>query len=154
MKNYITLFIILLLGRNAAVAQKNKEAVLHQLNQTIEQSATYIQAKEQRIASLEKALKKASQPAEKYDLHKQLYDEYRKFKVDSAVAYLLKNEQIAIALNDTEKQDETRILLSKLYSVKGMYVESLQLLSSIDKQRLNKTLLCDYYEKFHTYYSH
>ena len=154
MKNYITLFIILLLGRNAAVAQKNKEAVLHQLNQTIEQSATYIQAKEQRIASLEKALKKASQPAEKYDLHKQLYDEYRKFKVDSAVAYLLKNEQIAIALNDTEKQDETRILLSKLYSVKGMYVESLQLLSSIDKQRLNKTLLCDYYETFHTYYSH
>ena len=87
MKNYITLFIILLLGRNAAVAQENKEAVLHQLNQTIEQSATYIQAKEQRIASLEKALKKASQPAEKYDLHKQLYDEYRKFKVDSAVAY-------------------------------------------------------------------
>ena len=56
MKNYITLFIILLLGRNAAVAQENKEAVLHQLNQTIEQSATYIQAKEQRIASLEKAL--------------------------------------------------------------------------------------------------
>ena len=35
-----------------------------------------------------------------------------------------------------------------------MYVESLQLLSSIDKQRLNKTLLCDYYETFHTYYSH
>ena len=78
MKNYITLFIILLLGRNAAVAQESKEAVLHRLNQTIEQSATYIQAKEQRITSLEKALKKASQPAEKYDLHKQLYTEYRK----------------------------------------------------------------------------
>ena len=28
MKNYITLFIILLLGRNAAVAQESKEAVL------------------------------------------------------------------------------------------------------------------------------
>ena len=40
MKNYITLFIILLLGRNAAVAQENKEAVLHQLSQAIEQSAT------------------------------------------------------------------------------------------------------------------
>ena len=51
MKNYITLFIILLLGRNAAVAQESKEAVLHRLNQTIEQSATYIQAKEQRITS-------------------------------------------------------------------------------------------------------
>ena len=99
MKNYITLFIILLLGRNTAVAQESKEAVLHRLNQTIEQSATYIQAKEQRITSLKKALKKASQPTEKYDLHKQLYTEYRKFKVDSAVAYLLKNEQLAIALN-------------------------------------------------------
>lgn len=58
MKNYITLFIILLLGRNTAVAQESKEAVLHRLNQSIEQSATYIQAKEQRITSLKKALKK------------------------------------------------------------------------------------------------
>ena len=91
---------------------------------------------------MEKTLKKASQPAEKYDLHKQLYDEYRKFKVDSAVAYLLKNEQIAIALNDAEKQDETHILLSKLYSVKGMYVEALQLLKAIDKHRLPKESPC------------
>ena len=59
MKNYITLFIILLLGRDAAVAQESKEDVLHRLNQTIEQSATYIQAKEQRITSLKKALKKS-----------------------------------------------------------------------------------------------
>ena len=153
MKNYITLFIILLFGRNAAVAQENKEAVLHQLNQTIEQKATYIQAKEQRIASLEKALKKASQPAEKYDLHKQLYAEYQKFKVDSAVSYLLKNEQIALMLNDIAKQDETHISLSKLYSAKGMYVESLQLLSSVDKQRLDNTLLCDYYDTYHSFYS-
>lgn len=154
MKNYITLFIILLLGRNIAVGQESKEAVLHRLNQTIEQSATYIQAKEQRIASLEKALKKASQPAEKYNLHKQLYAEYRKFKADLAVAYLLKNEQIAIALNDTEKQDETRILLSKLYSVKGMYVEALQLLKAIDKHRLPKESLCEYYDSFYAFCSH
>nr|WP_315137649.1 DUF6377 domain-containing protein [uncultured Capnocytophaga sp.] len=154
MKNYITLFIILLLGRNAAVAQESKEAVLHRLNQTIEQSATYIQAKEQRITYLEKALKKASQPTEKYDLHKQLYTEYQKFKADSAVAYLLKNEQIAIALNDTEKQDETRILLSKLYSVKGMYIEALQLLKAIDKHRLPKESLCEYYDSCYALCSH
>ena len=154
MKNNITLFIILLLGRNAAVAQESKEAVLHRLNQTIEQSATYIQAKEQRITYLEKALKKASQPTEKYDLHKQLYTEYQKFKADSAVAYLLKNEQIAIALNDTEKQDETRILLSKLYSVKGMYIEALQLLKAIDKHRLPKESLCEYYDSCYALCSH
>lgn len=154
MKNYITLFIILLLGRNVAVAQESKEAVLHRLNQTIEQSATYIQAKEQRITSLKKALKKASQPTEKYDLHKQLYTEYRKFKVDSAVAYLLKNEQIAIALNDAEKQDETHILLSKLYSVKGMYIEALQLLKAIDKHRLPKKSLCEYYDSCYALCSH
>ncbi|GJH41604.1 hypothetical protein RCZ04_21540 [Capnocytophaga sp. HP1101] len=154
MKSYITLFIICLLGRNVAIAQENKEAVLHQLNQTIKQSATYIQAKEQRIASLEKVLEKTTQPTEKYNLHKQLYTEYRKFKADSAVAYLLKNEQLALQLNDLAKQDETHIFLSKLYSVKGMYVEALQLLKAIDKHRLNKELLCEYYDSFHIFYSH
>ena len=144
----------MLLGRNAAVAQESKEAVLHRLNQTIEQSATYIQAKEQRITSLQKALKKASQPTEKYDLHKQLYTEYRKFKVDSAIAYLLKNEQIANDVNDTDKLDETHILLSRLYSVKGMYVEALQLLKAIDKHRLPKESLCEYYDSFYALCSH
>ena len=153
MKNYITLFIILLLGRNAAVAQESKEKVLSQLQQTIEQSATYIKAKEERIASLEKELKKNRSAEEKYNIHKQLYAEYQKFKVDSAVSYLLKNEQIALMLNDIAKQDETHISLSKLYSAKGMYVESLQLLSSVDKQRLDNTLLCDYYDTYHSFYS-
>ena len=57
MKNYITLFILFLLGWGIIVAQESKEKVLNQLQQTIEQSATYIKAKEERIASLEKELK-------------------------------------------------------------------------------------------------
>lgn len=82
MKNYITLFILFLLGWGIIVAQESKEKVLNQLQQTIEQSATYIKAKEQRIASLEKELKKNTSAEEKYNIHKQLYAEYQKFKVE------------------------------------------------------------------------
>ena len=82
MKNYITLFILFLLGWGIIVAQESKEKVINQLQQTIEQSATYIKAKEERIASLEKELKKNTSAEEKYNIHKQLYAEYQKFKID------------------------------------------------------------------------
>ena len=152
MRNY-TFFLISLLTLGLW-AQQPKDSVLALLNKTIAQSPEYIQQKERKIAALKLQLRKASTQEAHYRLNKALYEEYYKFKADSAVAYLIRNRQIAQQLGDTARQDEVHILLSRLYSMKGMYVESLELLKNTKKQRLSREALCDYYDSYYAFYSH
>ena len=149
MKHYIT-FVATLVTLTSLSAQESRNEALHLLQQTIAKSDSYIQAKENKINHLKQTLLKNTAAAQQYLLNQQLYEEYRKFKVDSAIAYLLKNEKIATQLQEKQLKDETHIQLSKLYSVKGMYVEALQLLKNIDKEQLTNEELCKYYDSYYS----
>lgn len=149
MKHYIT-FVATLVTLTSLSAQESRNEALHLLQQTIAKSDSYIQAKENKINQLKQTLLKNTAAAQQYLLNQQLYEEYRKFKVDSAIAYLLKNEKIATQLQEKQLKDETHIQLSKLYSVKGMYVEALQLLKNIDKEQLTNEELCKYYDSYYS----
>ena len=149
MKHYIT-FVATLITLTSLSAQESRNEALHLLQETIAKSDSYIQAKENKINHLKQTLLKNTAAAQQYLLNQQLYEEYRKFKVDSAIAYLLKNEKIATQLQEKQLKDETHIQLSKLYSVKGMYVEALQLLKNIDKEQLTNEELCKYYDSYYS----
>ncbi|MDO4229462.1 MAG: DUF6377 domain-containing protein [Capnocytophaga sp.] len=137
------------------VAQQNRDSIVNYLANTIKNSKIYASKKEAKINSLKELLTDKNLPiSEKYHIHNKLYEEYQKYKVDSAVAYLLKNKEIALALNEPKLQNEVNIHLSQLYSVKGMYVEALELLNSIDRSVLNAETFPQYYDSFYSFYSH
>ncbi|MDO5105196.1 DUF6377 domain-containing protein [Capnocytophaga sp.] len=150
------LFIILIVSLLHCVsAQQSRDSVVARLQQVIKNSEQYIHKKELKINSLKEMLEDNQLPDnEAYHIHLKLYEEYRKYKVDSAVAYLLKNKEIALRLKDSVLHNEANIQLSKLYSIKGMYVEALNLLKSIDKGLLSQKMLCEYYDSFYSFYSH
>ncbi|WP_243392488.1 DUF6377 domain-containing protein [Solitalea longa] len=83
-----------------------------------------------------------------------LINEYQKFKLDSAITYVKWNLVIASQLNKIELIDESKLQLAALYSSSGRYRESESMLKSIEKKRLSKPMLADYYEANFRFYEH
>lgn len=155
MRQCVLLILFVVLCCNRVFAQQNRDSIVKYLANTIENSKIYIDRKETKINSLKEILSGKKLPvSEVYHIHLKLYEEYQKYKVDSAVTYLLKNKKIATILNEPLLQNEVNILLSRLFSIKGMYVEALDLLTSIDKSALNQKMLCEYYDSYYSFYSH
>ena len=155
MKGNFLIILLSFLCYNSLFAQQNRDSIVNHLADVIKNNKIYIDKKETKITSLREMLKDKQLPiSEVYHIHKKLYEEYQKYKVDSAVAYLLKNKDISLSINNLLLKNETDIQLSKLYSIKGMYVEALDLLMSIDKKVLNKEILCEYYDSYYSFYSH
>ncbi|MFK8303127.1 DUF6377 domain-containing protein [Capnocytophaga stomatis] len=155
MRQCVLLILFVVLCCDRTFAQQNKDSIVKYLANTIENSKIYTDRKEAKINSLKEILSDKKLPvSEVYHIHLKLYEEYQKYKVDSAVTYLLKNKKIATILNEPLLQNEVNILLSRLFSIKGMYVEALDLLTSIDKSVLNQKMLCEYYDSYYSFYSH
>lgn len=83
-----------------------------------------------------------------------MYQEYSKFKTDSAVHYMLEN----ISLSQKSENDtlliNAQLNLAWLYSTKGKYIEANDILQNIDKKKLTFDLLCSYYRTYNDFYSH
>lgn len=155
MNKNILLTLLLIFCHCFLLAQQNRDSIVNHLDNIIKNSKIYADKKETKINSLKELLTDKSLPiAEIYHIHNKLYEEYQKYRVDSAVTYLLKNKEIALLLNETALQNEVNIHLSRLYSIKGMYVEALELLKSIDRSVLNVHTFPQYYESYYSFYSH
>lgn len=111
--------------------------------------------KEEKILSLKQLLNIGNISLKQaYDIHSRLGNEYKKYKSDSAVFYILKNVSIARELGDDFLRNKAEIELAWLYSTAGLYIESKNLLDNINRVRLNARLLPDYYECYNEFCSH
>lgn len=125
------------------------------LDHIITNKHQYTQQKEQRINDLKQILNMESLSLEqKYDINHKLYDEYKKFKLDSAIHYIRINLQIANALTDSVKIYTSCLQLATLYSSSGMYLESEEILKNVHAYQLPKELLPLYYSSYCQFYEH
>jgi hypothetical protein len=148
------LIIISLLSVCGQLSAAANDSLSVRLNKLLDNNAANIQNKEQRIHNLKRVLLFGNLlPLQEYDINVRLYDEYKKYQSDSAVSYILKNQKIARQLASEELQYETTIQLASLYCARGMYIESQNLLESIDKSRLAGRLLPAYYDTYGTFCS-
>jgi cell division protein FtsB len=155
MKNGCLLVIVLLLNTMGAVQANEKDSLFIRLNKVMDNKEYYVINKEQNIRNLKQMFVIGSlSHKQKYEINLKLYAEYLKYQSDSAVHYILQNQSIAQILKEEELQYETAIRLAGLYSTKGMYIESKELLDKIDKQVLPRRLLPIYYETYNEFYSH
>lgn len=154
MKKNCLLYFLLTLFSSSAFADKNLDSLLNVLDRTIENFKTYSQIKENRLYKLKENAKQFSPfSVERYNLNCELYDEYKSYSSDSALYYLNENLLLVRKIKDKEREFETQLELSYLLSSMGMYMESSDILKSIERNTLPLRLLGKYYSCYEHVYS-
>lgn len=153
MRNNVLFFILfILIGTVFSEAKVYSE--IDDLNYTIEDKQKYTRQKEERISALEQLASKEMSLLQHYELNRNLYKEYQKFKIDSAIFYVKRNLGIAEELKNESLLNSAKIQLITLYSSSGNYRESENILKSIDKKSLSEKLIAEYYDAYYQFFSH
>lgn len=139
---------------NSLQAKNELDSLLKELDRKIEENATYIKIKEDRIEDLKKENRRPNRsPSLTYSINTSLYQEYKSYTSDSAIHYLNRNLDMAYAANDIDKINETSIHMVSLFASLGMYKEGLDIMSNVDKRRLDRPHLIEYYLTIQNIYS-
>ncbi|MFP9114360.1 DUF6377 domain-containing protein [Flavobacterium sp. RHBU_3] len=153
MKGSVVFTVIFFVLSNALFAQDLKSAKTA-LDKALSEKDKYVNSKMQRIASYMDDLKQSEGTKTEYLTNQKLYEEYRKFKIDSAIYFVRRNVVLAEQLGITDFSYRAKIQLSNLYSSKGNYLEAQALLKSIPVKRLSNDLKALYYEFYSQFYEH
>ena len=133
--NRLLLVILILFFPRIVLSQDNTTALLQELDQTITNIGQYTTHKEAQIAALKKQFNSSATETEKQILSRLLYEEYRLYKSDSALAYARKNVAIALKINDFNTTNQAYLDLASIMGTLGMYKEAIDILSTktVDK---------------------
>lgn len=149
------LFICLvILYPGVVFGQSGLDSLLNRLDAAIENHTVYQQQKEERIQALKNQLLTISpNTIEEYRLNAKLYDEYRPYICDSAIHYENRNIEVAKHLNNTALLYESELSLAFLMASTGMYLEAVDLISSIERAKVPDNLLSEYYNTYRHVFS-
>ncbi|GHT77278.1 hypothetical protein AGMMS50262_17870 [Bacteroidia bacterium] len=137
MKKLIIYCVAFLFLNSTNVFADETDSLYIRLNKLMDTKEQYMQNKEQNILQLKQVLSIGTLlPEQIYEVNRKLYEEYRKYQSDSAIHYVLKNQEIAGQLGQEPLKIEADLQLSWLYMIKGMYIESTGLLENIRKENL------------------
>ncbi|MCR4030706.1 MULTISPECIES: DUF6377 domain-containing protein [Flavobacterium] len=89
-----------------------------------------------------------------YDNNQNIYKLYKNYQIDSAVAYVEKNELIAAKLKNSDLIVESNLQHAHLLSTAGKYKESEELLKAVKPKNLSVTLKALYYGTYSRFYEH
>ncbi|MDL2213299.1 DUF6377 domain-containing protein [Bacteroides sp. OttesenSCG-928-J23] len=153
MKQRLFILILFCLATYSFSSANSLDSLLQVLDRTIVDHQIYSKEKEGRIQHLQTMIGKGGSLADLYELNLMLFKEYKAYKCDSAIHYLNANISVAIELNDLYKIYESKLLLSHLLASTGMYLEAIDLLRSIDRQKIPEKLLISYFESYNYVYS-
>ena len=152
-KKYLLFLLLLSFPLYTWAGKTTLDSLLNVLDLTIREHETYVVQRESRIRHLKELTHGIEvNSVEHYNLNSQIYKEYKAFICDSAIYYLNENIQIAERLHDIDRKIESQLQLSLLLSSTGMYTESIDVLESVDRQKVVSRLIADYYTCFdHVY---
>ncbi|WP_294473775.1 DUF6377 domain-containing protein [uncultured Bacteroides sp.] len=155
-KRFLFLLVALSIGCTLC-ADNGLKQLTDSLRRMIDEKPAFVQKKEERINRIKCLLKASDLTLEReYRINLQLYDEYKKFVIDSAIHYVDRNLEIAHKLNRPYWKYQTSLQLSLLYSMCGRYRDAELILENIKTAELPRRLLPAYYEtysRFWGYYS-
>ena len=134
-------------------AQKlNLDELYRQVDQEIEHFPEYVAQYEQQIAATRTDYQKAKNQQERYRLALALYEQYRAFQNDSALAYLNRAETLARQMNQPAQVGDIISRAAFQCSTAGLYNEALAFLRKVDKTQLDTLGLAHYYmAQMHVY---
>lgn len=145
MKKYFIVIYLLSLCLSVFSEEQSDTTYSH-FYKTLENRALYTAKKEEKIDGIKKLLATPNiNDDQKYNIHAQLYNEYKTFVTDSAIYYLRQNLAIAIRNNDKLHIVESHIGLAGLYAIAGLYLEATTEMNKVDRQTLPAEMYINYY---------
>ena len=128
------------------------QAVLKELDEAIGQKDERLSRKYARIQELQEGLERTNDPMEKYELYRDLFDEYLHFQADSAVYYLNQRTRLLPIEGQMDLEEEGKINRAAVLGVMGLYADALHLLKGVDANSLGEDLRMTYYHACRTCY--
>jgi tetratricopeptide (TPR) repeat protein len=152
-KFLVVLFSVLSFSTEV-LASPQIDSVEKELHLLLNRKSQFESKKIESISRFKDALKTTKNLRDKYVLHLNLYHEFKKYQIDSAIFYIKANQLIGHELNNPYLIDESLIQLASLYSSAGKFIESADLLSQIRRAQMSEDLLPDYYKAYSEFSSH
>lgn len=150
-----TLILMLFTISISLYGEDDLKSLSNYLDNIIANKEQFTSIKENKINSFKSLLGKKNVSLEyRYEINRELYNEYKKYKLDSAIYYVTNNLGIANALNNENMRYESEINLASLYSCSGKFLETESMLKKINTKYLPKNLLSDYYEAYLRFLEH
>lgn len=152
MKNLLYL-LILILPLQATSATKDYQQLYHRLEQTLSQRKNTDKQKEARIDSIRKLIASNTSVQELFNHYENLYQEFLTYRADSALFYIDQAEKIALQNRSLQQHNLCGINRATLLATTGYFSQALSQLQHINKEKLDSTLLADYYKAYEWVYS-
>ena len=138
LKKYIGIVLLMLVSL-PSFAKDDLKALYDSLDYSVAHKDMYVQEKIKRIDDIRSALSYANlNDVNKYVVYNQLYNEYWKFDLDSAIHYARLEVEAANRMNDEYRQTQAELQLAVSYAMHGMYLQAEQILS---KHKMRVTAL-------------
>ena len=130
----------------SSFAKDDLKALYDSLDYSVAHKNMYVQEKIKRIDEIRSALSYANlNDVNKYVVYNQLYNEYWKFDLDSAIHYARLEVEAAIRMDDEYRKTQAELQLAISYAMHGMYIQAEQILNKHNINSLPKDLMAEYY---------
>ncbi|HAR39483.1 MAG TPA: hypothetical protein DCS09_13435 [Porphyromonadaceae bacterium] len=153
MSSLFLIVVSVVYSGNILDTDTQQDQVLRRLYGMMESKETFMSEKEGRISAIKMMLATPNiSNLQQYEINLQLYNEYKTYISDSAIHYAKQNVELAGRLGDRYRMNESKLSLTSLYIISGLYVESLDILNQIDRSELTDNLLIYYYDSYKQLY--
>jgi DNA-binding CsgD family transcriptional regulator/tetratricopeptide (TPR) repeat protein len=139
-----TILVIVLFTCQLAYAQSAGDPLIHQLDSVISKRQSYTDKKNERINLYKSRMAQLKGDA-RFDLVKDIYNEYKSFVYDSAAVYAAKLQELAYRLNDPVKIADSKIKLAFILTSSGLLNEALDTLHTVHVQGLPDKIRVQYF---------
>ncbi len=130
----------------SAVADNGRlDSLYHCLDAAIARSSHFVKQREARIDSLRRMVAEAQTDGQRYGLEKQLFGEYKSYRNDSAMTCISRCIALAERIGDRDEIVTCQARQAFQCSTTGLYVESINILSSIDTVGVGAQAMGEYY---------
>lgn len=132
--------------------QQNIKNIIEKLDVAISNKNEFTTQKENRLDSLKLALASESVPDKKAKILDKLFKEYEHYNLDGALRVAKEKKIIAQQSNAPELLAEANMNIAHVMGKMGMYKETFEILSEINKNKLAPQALPYYYHVYHSTY--
>ena len=138
------LLVLLALAAAFGAVASSHEGKFRRLDSLIAAQPNIVADKEQRLLEMKTQLGKVARPRERYEVLKELYEQYAAYQYDSAYSYVAQCIRLAESMGDNVRLNEARLNLAHILSTACLMDKAQQTLNLIDTAHLSLDQLLQY----------
>jgi len=152
MKKFI-LLILLSIALFPVFANGNADSLLRVLDKAIAQRTQFSDKREQHLKELKQAFHRSGNLPDKFRYADKLFDAYKHYNLDSAIAAARTKLSLAQQLHDRQLELQSQMNIAEIMGKMGIYKETFDSMAKIDKSKLGKDQWGYYYHLYHSIYT-